>query len=764
MRKNIINVLLILLFISSVSFGQNADYYIKKETWIATLIASRENFIKQQQEINLQFKLILEPWYSAGFFPAKPGESFMEKFPPEDDNDLSKQYDNGKYKWEKQKWVDGTIINFPALVNCTVYLQRNINSDRDTTIKAYFGSDDGLKVWLNDDLIINHKIDRGCSPNQDTSNLNLIKGENKLFIKVNNNQGGFAFYFSLYKHDPKEYLWSLIEKDFPQMSDLMEISWVRNDNIWNDDWIPGNYSEIAKKYASAIEKISPEVSGEILKQSADAKSINSIELINSEYGKAKKSEYVILTPKPSPSPKINGAQVYGVRPGSPFLYRIPAAGNRPMEFSAENLPSGLHLDAKTGIITGVIKEKGEFIVTFNATNKLGTAKKEFKIICGDQIALTPPLGWNSWNCFASSVSDKKIRAAADAMIKSGLINHGWAYINIDDYWETKPGSDDPTLQGKPRDDNGYINPNKRFPDMKALGNFIHDKGLKMGIYSSPGPLTCGGCIGSFQHENNDAQKYGEWGIDYLKYDWCSYDGDRNNINDLMKPYFVMREALNKVNRDIVYSLCQYGMGNVWEWGAKVGGNSWRTTGDITDTWQSLSDIAFSQNGHEKFAGPGHWNDPDMLVVGMVGWGENLHPTRLTPNEQYTHISMWCLLSAPLLIGCDMTRLDDFTIGLLTNDEVLAVDQDPLGKQADRVYKDGDIEIWAKNLQDGSKAVGLFNRGNDAAEVSAGFNQIGLQGKCLVRDLWRQKDIGKFEKQYKTVVPSHGVVLIKIKGE
>jgi alpha-galactosidase len=223
----------------------------------------------------------------------------------------------------------------------------------------------------------------------------------------------------------------------------------------------------------------------------------------------------------------------------------------------------------------------------------------------------------------------------------------------------------------------------------------------------------------------------------------------------------MRTALNKVKRDIVYSLCQYGMGNVWEWGAKVGGNCWRTTGDITDTWQSMSDIAFSQTGHEKYAGPGHWNDPDMLVVGMVGWGENLHPTKLTPDEQYTHISMWCLLSAPLLIGCDMTKLDGFTLDLLTNDEVLAVDQDPLGNQASRISKQGDLEIWAKDLEDGSKAVGLFNRGNQISVVPVNFNLIGFQGKCSVRDLWRQKDLGEFENVFKSQVQPHGVKLIRI---
>ncbi len=654
------------------------------------------------------------------------------------------------------------LFIFLILLNSAVYLQRNIKSDRDTAITGYFGSDDGLKVWLNNEIIINHKINRGCSPNQDTTVLKLLKGDNKLFIKVNNNKGRFAFYFSLFKYEPKEYLWHLIERDFPNMSDLMEISWVRRDNIWNKDWIRGDYSGIARKYAIAIERRSPETSKKILKQSSAANSISGIELINNEYGEAIRSEYVILTPKAPSSPKINGTQIYGVRPNSPFLYRIPATGKKPMEFSVLDLPEGLHLDPKTGIITGVIQRRGEYVITLKARNEIGTAEKKFKIVCGDQIALTPPLGWNSWNCFASSVSDKKVRSAAEAMVNSGLVNHGWTYINIDDYWETKPGSDDSTLQGKPRDDNGYILPNKRFPDMKALGNFIHYKGLKMGIYSSPGPLTCGGCIGSFQHEERDAQKYGEWGIDYLKYDWCSYNGNRDSLNDLMKPYFVMRDALNKINRDIVYSLCQYGMGNVWEWGAKVGGNCWRTTGDITDTWQSMSDIAFNQNGHEKYAGHGHWNDPDMLVVGMVGWGENLHPTRLTPNEQYTHISMWCLLSAPLLIGCDMTRLDDFTIGLLTNDEVLAVDQDSLGKQASRIFKEGDLEIWAKDLQDSSRVVGLFNRGNKEADITADFHLLGLKGKCLVRDLWRQKDIGEFEKEYHSVIPPHGVELLKIK--
>jgi alpha-galactosidase len=216
-----------------------------------------------------------------------------------------------------------------------------------------------------------------------------------------------------------------------------------------------------------------------------------------------------------------------------------------------------------------------------------------------------------------------------------------------------------------------------------------------------------------------------------------------------------------VPRDIVFSLCQYGMGNVWEWGAQVGGNCWRTTGDITDTWSSMAGIGFGQAGHEKFAGPGHWNDPDMLVVGYVGWSARVRPSRLTPNEQYTHISLWCLLCSPLLIGCDMTKLDEFTLGLLTNDEVLECSQDPLGREAGRVAKDGPIEVWAKDLEDGSKAVGLFNRGEDDTAVTAKWADLALNGKCLVRDLWQQKDLGGFSEQFQAPVSSHGVVLIRI---
>ena len=489
----------------------------------------------------------------------------------------------------------------------------------------------------------------------------------------------------------------------------------------------------------------------------------------------------ILTPAAPATPRINGANVFGVRPGSPFLFMIAATGERPMEFSVKGLPDGLKLDAKTGRLTGALKNKGEFTVTLGAQNSLGMAEKKLRIVCGDQIALTPPMGWNSWNCFAHAVSAEKVKAAADALVKSGLINHGWTYINIDDFWENHRDSKDPTLRGEFRDTNGFIVPNSRFPDMKGLADYVHGLGLKIGLYSSPGPWTCGGCAASYQHEEQDAQTYAGWGFDYLKYDWCSYgsvaSGKITNVMNIplygktatnnegaIYPYRLMGKFLRDQPRDIVFSLCQYGMADVWNWGGSVQGNCWRTTGDITDTWRSMSNIGFKQDKAAPFAKPGNWNDPDMLIVGEVGWGKT-HPTRLTPDEQYTHISLWCLLAAPLLIGCDMEKFDDFTLNLLSNDEVLAIDQDELGKEATCVLKDGDVRVYEKELADGARAFGIFNLGSAVVnwELKA-LAQFGLTGKQHVRDLWRQKDIADVDAAQGTLpltIPAHGVVLYKL---
>ena len=461
----------------------------------------------------------------------------------------------------------------------------------------------------------------------------------------------------------------------------------------------------------------------------------------------------ILTPRTPDAAKINGAEVFGVRPGSPFFYKIPATGRGPISYSVQGLPVGLSIDAKTGIISGVLKNRGDYTCTLMAKNALGESRKKFTIKVGDLLALTPPMGWNSWNCWGLSVSDEKLKSSARALIDKGLINHGWTYMNIDDGWEQPQRAAD-----------GEVLPNEKFPDMKALGNYLHERGLRFGIYSSPGPTTCGGYLGSYQHEAQDAATYAKWGIDYLKYDLCSYSSlisRERTLEENQKPYILMRDALKKQSRDIVYSLCQYGIHEVWKWGAEMNGNLWRTTGDITDTWESLSNIGFSQDKASPYAGPGRWNDPDMLIVGMVGWGENLHPTRLTPHEQYTHISLWSLLSAPLLIGCDLSRLDTFTLNLLTNDEVLAIDQDVLGKQARLVLDKDSVQVWVKELADGNKAVGIFNLSNQYRRIQLNWRDIHMSSPGRLRDLWRPQDLKASGDTYASFTQAQGVSLVKV---
>ncbi len=464
----------------------------------------------------------------------------------------------------------------------------------------------------------------------------------------------------------------------------------------------------------------------------------------------------ILTPKPAQTPRITGAKVYGARLGNQFIYRVTATGAKPMSFTAKDLPDGLTLETSTGVMSGSVKNAGEYKTILTVKNEKGEMSREFKIIIGNTIALTPPMGWNSWNCWGLSVDDSKVRQAIDYMVSAGLADHGWSYINIDDGWEAASRKAD-----------GSLVPNEKFPDMKNLSDYLHSKGFKFGIYSSPGPKTCGGYLGSYQHELQDAQSWASWGVDYIKYDWCSYDeiaGKDNSLPMLKKPYDVLRKSLDKVNRDILYSFCQYGKGNVWEWGGELGGNCWRTTGDIFDNWASMTGIGFNQAPSSPYAKPGNWNDPDMMILGWVGWGPSLHPTNLTINEQYTHVSLWCLLAAPLLLGNDLSRLDDFTIGLLTNEDVLEIDQDALGKQAVPIYKQGEIQIWAKDLEDGSKAVGLFNLSRTTKKITLNWTDLKVEGKQILRDLWRQKDLGEFEGKFEAEVFTHGVVFVKLKAK
>jgi alpha-galactosidase len=356
------------------------------------------------------------------------------------------------------------------------------------------------------------------------------------------------------------------------------------------------------------------------------------------------------------------------------------------------------------------------------------------------LARTPPMGWNSWNKFAGRVDDATVRSIADAMATNGMKEAGYVYVNIDDTWEAA------------RDAQGNIQTNKKFPDMKALADYVHSKGLKLGIYSSPGPNTCAGYEGTYGHEEQDARTYAAWGIDYLKYDWC---GARTLYTDEEMPaiYQKMGDALLKTGRPIVYSLCQYGRLDVWKWGADVGGNLWRTTGDIRDTWDSMSGIGFRQNELAQWAKPGHWNDPDMLEIGNGG---------MSDTEYKTHMSLWAMLAAPLLAGNDLRNMTPETLAILTNREVIAIDQDKLGQQGKQAWKSGDQEIWTRPLAGGATAVAVFNRAKEEAKVMVKWADLGIAKQKSVRDLWLQQAVDAAGAEYSASVPGHGVLLLRVK--
>ena len=450
-------------------------------------------------------------------------------------------------------------------------------------------------------------------------------------------------------------------------------------------------------------------------------------------------------------PEIHGPMVVGCSAGKPFLFKIPATCSSALRFEAHGLPKGLVLDHEKGLISGKVVSAERSRVVIKALAKNGSTQRVLFIDSRGTLALTPPMGWNSWNVWGTKVTAAHVHDAATAFIKNGLANYGYRYINIDDAWEAG------------RSSNGEIETNEKFGDMSKLAGEVHGMGLQLGIYSSPGPKTCAGYTASYEHEQLDADTYAKWGVDYLKYDWCSYNdiAKDHSLPELEKPYAKMHKALRSTDRDIVFSMCQYGMGDVWKWGKSVGGNLWRTTGDIFDTYPQMASIGFSHSDRAQYAGPGHWNDPDMLVVGKLGWGESVRPTRLTPNEQVTHISLWSLLAAPLIIGCDLTQIDSFTKDLLCNPEVIAVDQDPLGHAAKRVSQNGSMEVWARPLYDGTMAVGLFNRGYWKAKVSANGKDLGLSGPLPVYDLWQRKSAGTANHAYSAMVPAHGCIFIKI---
>ncbi|MBK8979372.1 MAG: NPCBM/NEW2 domain-containing protein [Planctomycetes bacterium] len=472
----------------------------------------------------------------------------------------------------------------------------------------------------------------------------------------------------------------------------------------------------------------------------------------------------LLTPPSPPEPRLNNPAVWGARPGRPFVYRIPCTGRRPLVFAVQGMPPGLTLEPVTGILRGRVPElPGRYPMRLAAENAQGRAETDFTLIVGDRLALTPPMGWNSWYIHYDRVTEAYIRRAADRLLQSGMADHGFCYVNIDDCWARRRG-DEPY-----RDASGAILPNAKFPDMRGMVEHVHGLGLRAGIYTSPGPWTCAGYAGSWQHEEIDARTFAAWGFDFLKYDWCSYgqvatgDGQQR----LTAPYAKMGAILASLDRDIVFNLCQYGMGSVWEWGASVGGHCWRTTGDLgLEAGGSLPGfyaIGLANAAHAAHAAPGAWNDPDYLLLGYVGDAHSMgegRPTSLSPSEQYAYMSLWCLMAAPLIFSGDLERLDDFTLNVLCNREVIAIDQDPLGRQARIVRSEDDSLVLAKPLADGSLAVGLFNLAPVPRRLAVTFDELGSPPLRRVRDPWRQVDQDADGDSIAALVPRHGVHLVR----
>jgi alpha-galactosidase len=489
--------------------------------------------------------------------------------------------------------------------------------------------------------------------------------------------------------------------------------------------------------------------------------------------KEEPEERYILTPPPAAAPRINGAKITGASPGKPFLFTVATTGERPVTFAAENLPAGLNLNSGTGVITGTCSEAGTYRVPLTVSNSAGQCRDTLEIVIGGGLALTPHMGWNSWYIHQLNVTQEIMEKSALAMYDLGLVNFGYAYVNIDDGWEIKSGSDDPVVGGPERHPDGTIRTNLNFPDMKRMTDIIHRLGLKAGLYSSPGRTTCGGYAGSFGHEAQDINSYVEWGFDFLKYDWCSYG--RNEVESqepdwLQKPYRQISELIRSAPRDIVLNMCQYGMGEVWKWGKEAGGNSWRTTGDLGWNTQDLSNsmfkIGFFQEKIREYSGPDGWNDPDYLLFGNIYDWKNKKVTLspYTPSEHYTCMTLWCMMSAPLIFSGEITGLDDFTLNILCNAEVIDVDQDRLGKPGYSIFSEDFVEIWKKELSDGNTAVAIFNRRPVHTFVNVDWKALGYEGKYRVRDLWRQKDIGTAAEAVSFDIPRHGCVMLKLKKD
>ncbi|HWB62100.1 MAG TPA: putative Ig domain-containing protein [Chitinophagales bacterium] len=459
-------------------------------------------------------------------------------------------------------------------------------------------------------------------------------------------------------------------------------------------------------------------------------------------------------------PVFHGAKAIGNYPNTEFVFTVPATGQRPISFSAQGLPQGLSIDAATGIIRGVTKEAGEYKVTVTAANAIGKATEEIKIKVGDKLCLTPAMGWNSWNVFTKNIDEKMLMEMADAMVSNGMRDVGYQYINIDDFWH----ADSRDKDGNPVADA------KKFPHgIKYVADYIHSKGLKLGIYSCAGNMTCGRRFGGYSYEDIDAKAYAAWGVDLLKYDYCYAPASRKAA---IARYTAMGNALKKSGRSIVFSICEWGLRKPWLWAEQAGGNYWRTTPDIMDAWSFPSVFVYSMksilNREEKlwkYAGPGHFNDPDMLTVGNYGKGNATSGGGLykgmTDTEYETHFSLWCMFAAPLLSSCDLRSMNDVTYNILTNAEILGINQDELGEQARPVYKLDGVRVYVKHLADGSVAVAIFNASKKQRKFTLKPAMVDADASFHVRDVWEHADKGVLKDLPALPLKAHGTVVLKL---
>ncbi len=459
-------------------------------------------------------------------------------------------------------------------------------------------------------------------------------------------------------------------------------------------------------------------------------------------------------------PVFHGAQVVGNYPNTPFIFTVPASGERPITFTAKNLPQGLVLDASTGIITGNIVTPGEYKLKVAASNAKGKSEEDLKIVIGETLCLTPAMGWNSWNVFTKTLDEQMVIDMADAMVKTGMRDLGYQYIDMDDFWH----ADTRDSLGRPVPDA------QKFPHgMKYLSDYVHSKGLKLGIYSCAGNMTCGRRFGGYTYEEIDAKAYAEWGIDLLKYDYCYAPPTTKTA---FERYSKMGNALKHSGRSIVFSICEWGFRHPWKWGQKAAGSYWRVSPDIMDQWKFPSIWVFSMkailNREEhlwKYAGPGHWNDPDMLIVGNYGkglaTGGNGLYKGMTDPEYQTHFSLWCMFSAPLLASNDLRSMNEPTANILTNAEMLAIDQDMLGEQAKPIYKMGGIRVYLKHLSNGSLAVAVLNTSGSEKKFDLKASLLGLQDACVAHDVWKHADIGTLKDKLPLMIQSHETIVLTL---